>query len=101
MKTWGSWAKVGASISVVALVGGFLMVGASRHAGKNSLQSKGAASAAATSQTARLTEAKENSQWIKAYGNLPLSFEENRGQTAREVRYVSHGSGYELFLTPR
>ena len=101
MKTWGSWAKVGASISVVALVGGFLMVGASRHAGKNSLQSKGAASAAATSQTARLTEAKENSQWIKAYGNLPLSFEENRGQTAREVRYVSHGSGYELFLTPQ
>jgi P pilus assembly chaperone PapD len=30
-----------------------------------------------------------------------LSFEENEGQTAREVRYVSHGSGYELFLTPQ
>jgi len=32
---------------------------------------------------------------------LPLSFEENQGQTAPEVRYVSHGSGYELFLTPQ
>jgi hypothetical protein len=98
MKTWGSWAKVVASISVVALVGGVLMISASRHAGKNSLQSKGAASLAATSETAR---PRENSRWIKAYGNLPLSFEENRGQTAREVRYVSHGSGYELFLTPQ
>jgi hypothetical protein len=98
MKTWGSWAKVVASISVVALVGGLLMISASRHAGKNSLQSKGAASLAATSETARPSE---NSRWIKAYGNLPLSFEENRGQTAREVRYISHGSGYELFLTPQ
>jgi len=30
-----------------------------------------------------------------------LSFEENVGQTAQEVRYVSHGAGYELFLTPQ
>ena len=30
---------------------------------------------------------------------VPLAFEENLGQTAREVRYLSHGSGYELFLT--
>jgi hypothetical protein len=35
-----------------------------------------------------------------AYANLPLRFEENQGQTAREVRFVSHGRGYELFLTP-
>ncbi|MGA2427434.1 MAG: choice-of-anchor D domain-containing protein [Candidatus Acidiferrum sp.] len=34
------------------------------------------------------------------YANLPLRFEENQGQTARDVRFVSHGSGYELFLTP-
>jgi len=101
MKTRGSWAKVVASISVVVLICGLLMVSASRQTGKSLLQSKGAASAAATSETARLTKATENPRWIKAYGNLPLSFEENRGQTAREVRYVSHGSGYELFLTPQ
>jgi hypothetical protein len=31
----------------------------------------------------------------------PLIFEENQGQTAREVRFLSRGLGYELFLTPR
>ncbi len=35
-----------------------------------------------------------------ADSNSPLRFEENQGQTAREVRFVSHGGGYELFLTP-
>jgi hypothetical protein len=38
---------------------------------------------------------------VEAYGKLPLRFEENQGQTNSEVRYVSHGSGYELFLTPQ
>jgi Beta-propeller repeat len=33
--------------------------------------------------------------------NSPLRFEENQGQTAREVRFVSHGGGYELFLAPQ
>ncbi len=32
------------------------------------------------------------------YGNLPLRFEENVGQADQGVRYVSHGSGYELML---
>jgi hypothetical protein len=36
---------------------------------------------------------------LEAYGHLPLSFEENIGQSAREVRFVSHSSGYELLLT--
>ncbi len=45
--------------------------------------------------------AKENSRLIEAYGMLPLRFEENQGQTAQEVRYVSRGAGYELFLTPQ
>jgi Abnormal spindle-like microcephaly-assoc'd, ASPM-SPD-2-Hydin/Beta-propeller repeat len=44
---------------------------------------------------------KESPRWAELYGKLPLSFEENQGQTASEVRYVSHGRGYELFLTPQ
>ena len=32
-------------------------------------------------------------------GKLPLSFEVNRGQTDARVKFVSHGSGYVLFLT--
>jgi Beta-propeller repeat len=35
----------------------------------------------------------------QAYGQLPLSFEVNEGQTASQVRFLSHGSGYALFLT--
>jgi hypothetical protein len=33
------------------------------------------------------------------YANLPLSFEANQGQTAWEVKFLSHGKGYVLFLT--
>jgi hypothetical protein len=40
-----------------------------------------------------------NHQTAVTCPNSPLRFEENEGQTAREVRFVSHGSGYELFLT--
>jgi hypothetical protein len=40
-------------------------------------------------------------RWEKVYAQLPLGFEENRGQASREVRFVSHGSGYALSLTPR
>ena len=33
------------------------------------------------------------------YGKLPLAFEANQGQTASDVRFVSRGDGYTLFLT--
>ena len=35
-----------------------------------------------------------------SYGNLPLSFEANRGQTDPSVRFLARGDGYGLFLTP-
>jgi photosystem II stability/assembly factor-like uncharacterized protein len=34
------------------------------------------------------------------YGNLPLSFVENRGQANARIRFLSHGNGYSLLLTP-
>src|SRR5579859_8165619 len=33
------------------------------------------------------------------YGEIPLSFEANHGQTDKRVKFLSHGSGYSLFLT--
>ena len=36
---------------------------------------------------------------VEAYGRLPLSFEANRGQTDGEVKFLSRGAGYNLFLT--
>jgi hypothetical protein len=35
-----------------------------------------------------------------AYGQLPLSFEANRGQVDSRVNFLSRGAGYSLFLTP-
>ena len=34
-----------------------------------------------------------------AYGQLPLAFEENRGQTHPTVRFLARGAGYTAFLT--
>ncbi len=36
----------------------------------------------------------------QAYGQLPLSFEANEGQTDAQVNFLSRGNGYGLYLTP-
>jgi len=36
---------------------------------------------------------------IEGYGKLPLSFEANQGQTDPQVKFLSRGHGYSLFLT--
>jgi hypothetical protein len=33
------------------------------------------------------------------YGKLPLHFEPNLGQSAKQVKFLSRGQGYTLFLT--
>jgi photosystem II stability/assembly factor-like uncharacterized protein len=35
----------------------------------------------------------------ESFGKLPLSFEFNKGQTDPSVKFLSHGLGYDLFLT--
>lgn len=35
----------------------------------------------------------------KSYGNLPMSFEVNRGQFDSRVKFMSRGNGYSIFLT--
>jgi len=36
---------------------------------------------------------------VEGYGKLPLSFEENQGQTDSHVKFLGRGQGYTLFLT--
>ncbi|HEX7957350.1 MAG TPA: SBBP repeat-containing protein, partial [Pyrinomonadaceae bacterium] len=36
----------------------------------------------------------------QAFGELPLQFEANRGQTDSSVKFLARGDGYNLFLTP-
>jgi hypothetical protein len=101
MKTRGSWVRVAKFVGVTGLVCGLLMAATFRSARKRSPQTEAWHSQAAASQASKISATKGDPKWSEAYGKLPLSFEENQGQTAREVRYVSHGSGYELFLTPQ
>ena len=37
---------------------------------------------------------------VESYGKLPLAFEANQGQTDSQVKFLSRGAGYSLFLTP-
>jgi hypothetical protein len=39
-------------------------------------------------------------QAAAVYGQLPLSFEANQGQTDPQVNFLARGQGYALFLTP-
>jgi hypothetical protein len=101
MKTRGSWVKVSKFVGVIGLVCGLLMAATFRDVRKRSPRTETGLSQLAASQVPKISATKGDSKWSEAYGKLPLSFEENQGQTSREVRYVSHGSGYELFLTPQ
>src|SRR2546425_238817 len=59
------------------------------------------ASCAPASATHPSTESHQATkpQVLAAYGKLPLSFEANQGQTEPQVKFLSRGSGYTLFLT--
>ena len=83
-------------MGVATLLCGGLLLTVFGIAAKRGLPGKAGTTADAA---AKRSQAKQDSEWREAYGNLPLSFEENMGQTAREVRYVAHGGRYELFLT--
>src|SRR5437867_1856801 len=50
------------------------------------------------SHLAALGRASET-QLLKTYGKLPLSFEANQGQTDSQVQFLARGGGYTLFLT--
>ncbi|MBF6651120.1 SBBP repeat-containing protein [Methylobacter sp. BlB1] len=43
-------------------------------------------------------DAKDRAQ--SHYGKLPFSFEANQGQTDAQVRFLTRGQGYALFMTP-
>jgi Beta-propeller repeat len=58
--------------------------------GSPKVVSPGAASAPDPKTPARI---------LDSYGKLPLSFEANQGQTDSQVKFLSRGSGYTLFLT--
>jgi hypothetical protein len=101
MKTRDAWAVILKLTGAAILVSSLLLLGILPGAGKRR-QTIGEAQSPVTAGAATNQRGiKNDAKWIEAYGKLPLSFEENLGQTAQEVRFVSHGSRYALFLMPQ
>src|SRR3990170_4351161 len=41
----------------------------------------------------------DKAEALETYGQLPMSFETNQGQADAQVKFLSRGGGYHLFLT--
>lgn len=72
-------------VCLAALMAGVIFVGA------QSNSDKGTAAFAGESST--------KTRVAQGFGKLPLSFEINNGQTDPRVKFLSHGPGYDLYLT--
>src|SRR6267378_481844 len=101
MKTRGFWGNFVKFVGVTGVVCGLLLLTPFRGAVKRMHPPGAGLSAVPASTSSKVPRSNPDSVVVEAYGKLPLRFEENQGQTNSEVRYVSHGSGYELFLTPQ
>src|SRR5439155_24068624 len=53
----------------------------------------------AHSPTVSNTSQEAQKRLVKNYGKLPLSFEANRGETDPQVKFLSRGPGYTVFVT--
>lgn len=80
-------------IAIVCLLTAFAgVIFVSAQNGDNNLPQAAPAQDVASDRAAR-TRVAEN------FGKLPLSFEINKGQIDKAVKFLSHGPGYDLFLT--
>jgi hypothetical protein len=57
------------------------------------------ADASLTARSTTDTRKHTKTEVSQTYGKLPLGFEANRGQVDRQVKFLSRGNGYALFLT--
>lgn len=68
-------------------------------AGFASAQIVSRSTTANVSPTLAKLDAQTQTRVAEAYGNLPLSFEPNQGQSDPRVKFLARGGGYTLFLT--
>jgi hypothetical protein len=95
------------SLTIIFAMTASFSVSPSSASGRATPPSQGEAPSAigATAETPRATtatsepsaEARARAQ--EAYARIDMSFEENRGQTDDEVKFLARGGGYTLFLT--
>jgi hypothetical protein len=83
-----------AIVCLLAIFAGAILVAA--HKDNNNLLPP----ASADQVTAAPVDAAAKTRIAEHFGKLPLSFEIHKGQMDQPVRFLSHGAGYDLFLTP-
>ena len=65
-----------------------------------SLEPRLCLSALPVATSTSVPDASTQARLTAAYGQLPLSFEVNKGQTDPRVNFLTQGAGYTAFLTP-
>jgi hypothetical protein len=77
----------------------WLLLGAPRFNGKASHEHSATVARGTGGAASEKAEPAVRARAAESYGKLPLSFEANQGQTDRQVKFLSRGRGYSLFLT--
>ncbi len=86
---------VRSSLWGATMLAGSLIAGLS-----SSVSAAGAQSREPTAVTAASVSGPDQQAILARYGELPLMFEKNAGQTDRQVDFLVRGHGYQVFLTP-
>jgi Beta-propeller repeat len=98
MQTKSPVARLAAYIAAASAITALLIFAAFHHV-RNTSRAIATQPAVVAAALAAPNAAPVKLDWTNAYGKLPLAFEANQGQTAADVRFLSRGDGYSLFLT--
>jgi len=97
--------KVYVCLSLCLLSAGAVLIRTTCPGTKDRLALRGSAVLPRTEHSleavAKASPDESKARLVNSYGRLPLSFEANRGRTDSQVKFMSRGQGYTLFLTRR
>lgn len=97
MQTKSSIARIAAALAIAVVLPLAILI-TMVHSGKKPLAHSALSTAVSASNDSANVTPEEARKITEQYGRLPMSFEPNQGQKAPEVKFYSHGPGYELFL---
>ncbi len=101
MKMRASLSGISIYVTLTLIIPVFLLFIQAHGLKTQTLKTTAERSVRAAGDATKSSSKKPDARWTEAYGKLPLGFEQNLGQTDPQVRFISRGSGYELFLTPQ
>jgi hypothetical protein len=93
--------KMPSPTKLIAYVASLILIPSFLSAAPPNNQTNMQTSAAKVSAGSKASAKADEKRLLVAYGNLPLAFEKNLGQTDPQVQFLSRGNGYSIFLTPQ